>query len=92
MVYFVLCSLFKKRTNLDFAKLRLVLASLCCITMFCALTFKPLLPSENWHKPIEKLKKSFGIEILKNYKFLNWSVSCFLGIGGSMIPLLTMVS
>jgi MFS family permease len=69
-----------------------VLAGLCFVTILCALAFKPLLPKKCLKNECEKIRETFGVEILTNYKFLNWSVACFLGIGGSMIPLLTMVS
>jgi nitrate/nitrite transporter NarK len=68
----------------------IVCGLLFAITVLCGFTFQPVLDGTNWKKPMKTLKNSFGIEILRNDKFIVWSLGCFIGIAGNMIPILNI--
>ena len=61
------------------------LSSLLC------LTYKSELPEVENMTKIDKVKQSFGIEVLKNPKFVIWCVASFVGSFGFFMPIINIV-
>ena len=57
-----------------------------------ALTFIPRLPKSNEKKWIQRIKESFGLDVLKKRNYLIWCISTFISIFGYMIPVIVIVS
>jgi MFS family permease len=70
-----------------------VLSALSYSTVFFALLYKSMLPTQHTSKVsfVNKLKESFAIVLFKKPKFLMWCLSCFIGLYGAMNIVLTIV-
>lgn len=65
--------------------LNLIGGLMCC-------TYKSCIPvSLKDDSYLESVKDSFGLEVLKEYKYVVWCVASFIGMFGYMIPIITMV-
>ena len=69
-----------------------VLAGFSFISALLTLTFKPQIKTnfeeDDWKI---RIKKSFGLKILKMKKFKIWTFSVFIGFFGYLIPILVIV-
>ncbi len=68
------------------------LAGLNSLTIFMAFTYRPVLRLSQKKTKFEKIKQSFGVEILKKRRFIIWCIASFIGTLGYLIPIVNIVS
>ncbi|RNA38147.1 monocarboxylate transporter 10 [Brachionus plicatilis] len=68
----------------------LFLSILNFITMFMAMTYKPMIPVINHEKRIHKLKSSFGLDVFEKPKFIIFCIASFFGMLGYLIPIVNI--
>lgn len=61
------------------------------ISGILSFTFKPCLPIDLNSTYIERIKQSFGLEVLKKRKFLIWCIASSIGMFGYLMPILNIV-
>ena len=69
----------------------IIFACMHVLSALLCLTYKSKLPEVVNLTKIDKLKRSFGIEVLKKPKFLIWCIASFIGTFGYFMPIVNIV-
>jgi MFS family permease len=67
------------------------LSAVNSITILMALTYKSTLPNNRKENFMDRIKKSFGLEILKSKDFLVWCVGSIIGQFAYLTPIIIIV-
>jgi uncharacterized membrane protein len=67
------------------------LAGVNFLTILMSLTYKSRLPNNRKENMTQRLKKSLGVEILRNKKFLIWCVGSIIGQIAYLTPIIIIV-
>jgi uncharacterized membrane protein len=67
------------------------LAAVNFLTILMSLTYKSRLPNNRKESMAHRLKKSLGVEILRNKKFFIWCVGSIIGQIAYLTPIIIIV-
>lgn len=93
-VVVVLLPIFTAKILSDYGlkEMFLFLAGINFVTIIMAISYIPLLPGNQNERKRDRIRESFGLEVLRKRKFAFWCLASAFGMFGYLIPVVNIVN